>query len=53
MLTVFVANVTNLAVGDKLIRNGGDLASVTTGKIGPLISEIRDYIFNDQDGDVE
>lgn len=45
MLSTFIQRIENLEIGNKKIVKGADLATATHPKIADLITEIRQYLF--------
>lgn len=50
MCATFVQKIENLEIGDKKIKDGKDLATAVHPKLPALFTEIRDYLFpNDEE----
>lgn len=49
MAATFVQKIENLEIGDKKIRFGQDLATASCPALEPLFTEIRDYLFPDNE----
>ena len=49
MLSTFIQRIENLEIGSMKIKKGADLATATHPKIADLITEVRQYLFPDDE----